>query len=56
MDNTKADKIPSGITDITNIPDVSLWSKEMTTGNVTNVEVPITQGSTGSIDRQAIIP
>ena len=44
MDTTKADKTSSGITDITNIPDVALWSKEMTSGNITNVEAPIIQG------------
>src|SRR6266566_7922020 len=44
MDTTKSDKTSSGITDITNIPDVALWSKEMTTGNITNVEAPIIQG------------
>ena len=43
MDTTKSDKTSSSITDITNIPDVALWSKEMT-GNITNVEAPIIQG------------
>ena len=40
----KAGKIPAGIMDITKIPDIALWSKQVTTGNVTKVGMPVTQG------------